>query len=101
MQFRTDRSSATGRDGVSCAIGAAALALALLGVVRDAGAVGAPAEFYRGKIVTLVVGFTPGGGFDAYARLLARHLGRHIPGEPTVIVENMPGAGSLTAVRYL
>jgi tripartite-type tricarboxylate transporter receptor subunit TctC len=48
-----------------------------------------------------VVGFSPGGGYDAYARALARRIGDHIPGHPTVIVENMPGAGSLTSVRYL
>ena len=58
-------------------------------------------DFYKGKTLSLVVGFTPGGGYDTYARLLSRHIGRHIPGEPTVIVQNMPGAGSLTSVRYL
>lgn len=58
-------------------------------------------EFYKGKTLTIVVGFTPGGGYDANARALARHIVNHIPGKPTVIVQNMPGAGSLTAVRYL
>src|SRR5258705_13195311 len=58
-------------------------------------------EFYRGKTVTILVGFSPGGGFDLNARVLARHIGRHIPGNPTVVVQNMPGAGSLTAVHYL
>jgi tripartite-type tricarboxylate transporter receptor subunit TctC len=58
-------------------------------------------NFYRGKTVTLVVGYSAGGGYDQYARLLARHLGRHIPGNPTVIVQNMPGAASMTSVRYL
>ena len=57
--------------------------------------------FYRGKTVTLVVGYSAGGGYDQYARLLARHLGTHIPGNPTVIVQNMPGAASMTSVRYL
>jgi tripartite-type tricarboxylate transporter receptor subunit TctC len=51
--------------------------------------------------VTLVVGYSAGGGYDQYARLLSRHLGRHIPGNPTVLVQNMPGAASLTSVRYL
>jgi tripartite-type tricarboxylate transporter receptor subunit TctC len=79
----------------------AALALAwtaLLALPVDAGAV---AEFYRGKTVTLVVGYGPGGGYDVYARLVGRHLGRHIPGHPNVVVQNMPGAGSLRAVNWL
>jgi Tripartite tricarboxylate transporter family receptor len=59
------------------------------------------AEFYRGKTVTIYVGFGPGGGYDAYAQLLAPHIRRHIPGEPTVIVKHMPGAGSLTLMNYL
>jgi tripartite-type tricarboxylate transporter receptor subunit TctC len=58
-------------------------------------------DFYKGKIFTIVVGFTPAGGYDNYARNLARYIGNHIPGNPTVIVQNMPSAGSLTAVRYL
>ncbi len=58
-------------------------------------------DFYKGKTLTIVVGFTAGGGFDINARLLARYIGRHIPGNPTVVVQNMPGAGSLTSVRYL
>ncbi len=58
-------------------------------------------DFYRGKTVRIVVGYSPGGGFDTFARLLARYLGRHIPGEPTVIVQNMPGAGSLVAANWV
>jgi tripartite-type tricarboxylate transporter receptor subunit TctC len=57
--------------------------------------------FYRGKSVTIVVGYSAGGGYDQYARLVARHLGRHIPGQPSVIVQNMPGAASMTSVRHL
>lgn len=57
--------------------------------------------FYRGKTVTVVVGYGAGGGYDLYARTLARHLGRHIPGNPVVVVVNMPGAGSLVAVNHL
>ncbi|MGH2473564.1 MAG: Bug family tripartite tricarboxylate transporter substrate binding protein [Candidatus Limnocylindria bacterium] len=59
------------------------------------------AAFYAGKTVRLVVGYTPGGGYDTYARLLAAHIGKNIPGTPTVIVENMDGAGSLKAANYL
>jgi tripartite-type tricarboxylate transporter receptor subunit TctC len=58
-------------------------------------------DFYRGKTISILVGFSPGGGFDINARVLARHLGRHIPGNPNVVVQNMPGAGSITAVHYL
>jgi tripartite-type tricarboxylate transporter receptor subunit TctC len=58
-------------------------------------------DFYKRKVFTIVVGFTPAGGYDTYARTLARYIGNHIPGNPTVIVQNMPSAGSLTAVRYL
>src|SRR5712691_3473018 len=58
-------------------------------------------SFYKGKTVAIVVGYSAGGGYDQYARLVARHLGRHIPGNPNVIVQNMPGAASLTSVRHL
>jgi len=58
-------------------------------------------DFYRGKTLTIVVGFTPGGGFDINARLLARHIGRHIPGNPTIVVQNMPGAAGLNSAQYL
>jgi tripartite-type tricarboxylate transporter receptor subunit TctC len=57
-------------------------------------------DFYRGKTITLTLGYVVGGGADMYARLLARHISRHIPGQPTVIVQNMPGAASLTALRH-
>jgi tripartite-type tricarboxylate transporter receptor subunit TctC len=58
-------------------------------------------DFYKGKTITILVGYPAGGGFDAYARLLGHYLGRHIPGNPDVIVSNMPGAVSLTSVTYL
>jgi tripartite-type tricarboxylate transporter receptor subunit TctC len=58
-------------------------------------------DFYRGKRLTLTVGYGPGGGYDVFARLLARHLSRFIPGSPSIIVQNMPGAGSLIAANYL
>ena len=56
--------------------------------------------FYRGKIVTITVGSAVGGGFDAYARLVARHLAKYVPGNPTIIVQNIPGAGSNKAASY-
>lgn len=58
-------------------------------------------RFYRGKTVRFVVGFAPGGGFDVYTRLIAGHIGKHIPGNPSTVVENMPGGGSLIAANYL
>ncbi len=76
----------------------AAFAAALAVPLAHADAV---ADFYKGRQVNLIVGFGPGGGYDIYARLLARHFGRFIPGNPNVVVQNMPGAGSLRAVNYL
>jgi tripartite-type tricarboxylate transporter receptor subunit TctC len=58
-------------------------------------------DFYKGKTVRIVVGFAAGGGFDTYARAISRHMSRHIPGTPTIIVENMAGAGSLIAANHL
>lgn len=61
----------------------------------------AAASFYEGKTVRIVVGYSPGGGYDLYARAVARHMGKHIPGSPGIIVENMPGAGSLISANHL
>ncbi len=61
----------------------------------------APAEFFAGKQITLLIGFGPGGTYDYYARSLARHMGRHIPGKPNIVPQQMPGAGSLTAANFL
>src|SRR5882672_6611462 len=58
-------------------------------------------EFYRGKTISLIVGNAPGGGYDHYARLLARHMPRYIPGEPNAVVKNMPGAGGMVFSNYL
>ncbi len=63
--------------------------------------VAAQSSFYKGKTFTVVIGYSPGGGYDSYGRLMARHIGRHIDGKPEVIVQNLPGAGSLNAVRQL
>jgi tripartite-type tricarboxylate transporter receptor subunit TctC len=59
------------------------------------------ADFYRGKQIRIIVGSSPGGGYDLYARYLARHLGKYLPGNPSVIVQNMPGAGGLAATNHL
>jgi tripartite-type tricarboxylate transporter receptor subunit TctC len=65
----------------------------------DAGAAGE--DFYRGKVIRIVVGFSPGGGFDTFARTVARHMGKYLPGNPSVVVENMTGAGSLIAANHV
>ena len=57
--------------------------------------------FYKGKTVRIVVGFTPGGGFDLWARAIAQHISKHVPGNPQFIVQNMPGAGSMTTANYV
>src|SRR5262245_23442198 len=61
----------------------------------------AAAPFYEGKSIRMIVGFSAGGGFDTYSRLIARHMGKHIPGGPSVVVENMTGAASLIAANYV
>lgn len=59
------------------------------------------ADFYRGKTLRLLIGYGPGGGYDLYARLVAEFLPRHLPGNPTIVPENMPGAGSFVAAKYM
>jgi tripartite-type tricarboxylate transporter receptor subunit TctC len=76
------------------------VALALVGGLQPARA-DAISDFYTGKTVNLVIGYAPGGGYDLYARTLGRHIGRHIAGNPNIVVQNMPGAGSLKAANYL
>lgn len=78
---------------------AAAIATALPGRAQQAFDAKAVADFYAGKTITIVVGFSPGGSFDITARNLARHMGQYIPGKPTVIVENSPGAGTMLAMN--
>ena len=76
-----------------------AFAAALL--VLSAGSSAAQQEMFAGKTITIYVGYTAGGSYDLYGRLAARHLGAHLPGHPAVVVQNMPGAGSLKAANYL
>jgi len=77
------------------------LALALATGVRAPASAQAVSDFYAGKTIQVLIGFSPGGGYDLYGRLIARHMGRHIPGNPKLVPQNMPGAGSLKAVNYL
>jgi tripartite-type tricarboxylate transporter receptor subunit TctC len=76
---------------------AAAMCVALALAARADG----PAEFFEGKQITLIVGNAPGGVYDVNARLIAKHLGRYVPGMPEIVVQNMPGGNSLKAVNYL
>ncbi len=64
-------------------------------------AVWAQADFYKGKTITVYIGTTPGALYDQWGRLLAQHMGKHIPGKPELIVQNMPGAGHMIAANYV
>jgi len=80
----------------------ATIALALASTVLFSAAQAQDAaSFYKGKTINVVIGFSPGGGYDLYARVVAKYMSKHIPGEPTLIAQNMPGAGSLRAAMYL
>ena len=80
-----------------------AIALVFLSVVLGASGQLAysAAPFYEGKAIRIIVGTSPGGGYDTYTRLIARHFGKYIPGNPTIIVDNMPGAGGLVSANHL
>jgi tripartite-type tricarboxylate transporter receptor subunit TctC len=61
----------------------------------------AEGQFYKDKTIQIVVGAAPGGAFDLHSRILSRHMGKHIPGNPTIILQNMPGAGTLIAANHV
>jgi tripartite-type tricarboxylate transporter receptor subunit TctC len=61
----------------------------------------AQANFYQGKTVTIISGTTAGSAYDTYARVIAQHLGKHVPGSPSFIVQNMPGGGSIVAANFV
>src|SRR5689334_1516656 len=73
----------------------------LVAVLALGASLPATAQSFAGKTVTIIVGYKPGGGYDATARLLARYLPKHLPGKPTVIVQNMPGGNSIIAANHL
>src|SRR5271157_4267282 len=83
------------------AFGRAVAAVGLLVLSSSLSHAQSPADFYKGRTVELYVGYSVGGGYDLYARVLARHIGAHIPGNPTVLVKNMEGAGSLRLANWL
>jgi len=80
---------------------AAAIALLLALSAASAARADAVADFYKGKTINVVVGYGPGGGYDVYTRLLVRHMPRYVPGNPAMVVQNMPGAGSLRAANFI
>src|SRR3954462_14213744 len=75
--------------------------LGVIGLVVHGAAADEVADFYKGRTVSIVVGHETGTGYDIYGRTLARHLGRHIPGAPNVVVQNMVGASGLAAANWL
>lgn len=77
------------------------LGIGFLGVTLVSTGAFAAKPYYEGSTIRLIVGFSAGGGYDAQARIIARHLGKHIPGHPVIIVENMTGTGSLIAANYV
>jgi tripartite-type tricarboxylate transporter receptor subunit TctC len=81
--------------------GTAAVLVALVALGAPAAAADQVADFYKGKQIRIIAASATGGGFDLYARYLARHFGKHIPGNPNVIVQNMPGAGGLLAANHV
>src|SRR5258708_27539976 len=80
------------------ALGLAALASVASVPARAADTI---ANFYKGKTVQVLIGFSAGGGYDIYARTLARYMGKHIPGNPTLVPQNMPRAGTLKLANYI
>jgi tripartite-type tricarboxylate transporter receptor subunit TctC len=84
-----------------CVVSATAIGFALAaGGLQNARA-DSVEDFYKGKTVSIIIGYSVGGGYDTYARLLARHLGNHIPGRPSMLPQNMPGAGSVKAANFI
>ena len=85
----------------ACGRAVAALALATILFAPPIAQAQSPAEFYKGRNVDLYIGYSVGGGYDLYARVIARHIGKHIPGNPTIVPKNMEGAGSLRLANWL
>jgi tripartite-type tricarboxylate transporter receptor subunit TctC len=75
--------------------------IAVLTLFLASAAAHAQDAFYRGKTVRIIVGASAGGGYDTYSRTIARHMGKYIPGNPTLVVDNMPGAGFLISANYM
>src|SRR5437868_9654286 len=77
------------------------LSIALLALLAHSARAQTPAEFYKGKTVDLYIGTSVGGGYDAYGRMLARHIGKYLPGNPTIVPKNMEGGGGMRLANFL
>ena len=97
----TDAATAPARSRLAGDAARAIFAIAALLLAARAVVAQPVEEFFARKTVTVTIGYTAGGSYDLYGRMVARHLGKHIPGQPNVIAQNMPGAGSLKAANYL
>jgi tripartite-type tricarboxylate transporter receptor subunit TctC len=82
-------------------VGLCVVALVMVSLQPVLGRADPIADFYRGKTMYMLIGYGAGGGYDLYGRVAAEFLGKHIPGEPTIVPQNMPGAGSFKAAQYL
>src|ERR1051326_3322489 len=80
---------------------AAALSAAIVMLAAPQARADPVEDFYKGKQITLIVSYGPGGGYDVYARVLARYMTKYIPGNPTIVIQNMPGAGSLRGANFI
>ena len=78
-----------------------AAVLAALAAVTGPAAAQTPEQFFKGQTLTFYVGLSPGGGYDLNARMVAKHIGKYIPGNPTVVVKNMPGGGGIVMTNYI
>lgn len=94
---RSKKNSVRADQGLRAALWVLSLAILIVGIPIFAHG----ASYYEGKTLTIVVGYKPGGGYDRYARLYAKYLPKHIPGSPTIIIQNMPGANSIIAANHL
>src|SRR5438552_15089434 len=83
------------------ALRALGTAAALVVILAEAAHAQSAEPYFARKTITISIGYTAGGSYDLYGRMVARHLGKHIPGQPTVVAQNMPGAGSLKAANYI
>src|SRR4051794_34025311 len=90
-----------GANTMSQITGAALAGMLTLPVMSSVALAELVADFYKGKQVRMIVRTTPGGDYDQYSRLLARFMGKHIPGNPQFVVVNMPGGGGITAANYM
>src|SRR5262249_3836168 len=79
----------------------AVLGLMFACILPGAASAQSPAEFYKGRQIDIFIGTPPGGGYDQYARVLGRHMSRHIPGNPTIVYRNMPGGGGRQAMNHI